>query len=517
MIGLWRSLLLVRFDLRLMLGDDLVGDVGGHLLVALELHLEGAAPLRHAAELGRVLVHFRHRDLGVDHLQTFVGGHAEHAAALVVEVARDVAHVGVGDADEHLHDRLEQHRLGLGDRFAEGHASGDLERHFVGVDRVVLAVVDRDAHVFDRTADQRPGGEHVCDALFDRRDEVLGNGPADDFVGELVPFLARSDPQIDLGELPGAAGLLLVAVVAFAGSGDRLAVGDLGRAEHRLDLELILEPLGHDRQMLVAHAREQEFVGFVVAFQTHGRVALDDLMQTGRDLFVLARFRCRDRVGHDAVREFDPRQGLRRSAARQGVAELGALEFGDGEDAPRTSLGRRSLVLAVHEKQLTEALLRAVADVVDFAVGLEDARDRPHEGELAAEGVVDALEDQTVGVARLGDHDVAALGGDVFQRRREDVDDAVEKLLNADVLLRADREDRDRAAADDAGAETLLDLLLGELFTLEVALHQRFVGLGDRIPPRCHQLLLVHHIYDQLHRWSHSMYLVGFYHKQCCL
>ena len=51
----------------------------------------------------------------------------------------------------------------------------------------------------------------------------------------------RLDAQEHLAELPGAAGLLLVAVVALGRPRDRLAVRDLGRA--RLDLHAVA--LGH--------------------------------------------------------------------------------------------------------------------------------------------------------------------------------------------------------------------------------------------------------------------------------
>jgi hypothetical protein len=78
------------------------------------------------------------------------------------------------------------------------------------------------------------------DALSRPRDELPRDRAAEDFVDDLQagpPFLLarrrivlqRLDAQEHLAELPGAAGLLLVAVVAVGLLQDRLAVGDLRR------------------------------------------------------------------------------------------------------------------------------------------------------------------------------------------------------------------------------------------------------------------------------------------------
>ena len=65
-------------------------------------------------------------------------------------VAHHVAHVVLGRHDLDLHDRLEQHRIGLVEAFLEAHRAGDLERHFVRVDFVVRAVDQLDLDVDDR-------------------------------------------------------------------------------------------------------------------------------------------------------------------------------------------------------------------------------------------------------------------------------------------------------------------------------------------------------------------------------
>ena len=109
---------------------------------------------------------------------------------------------------------------------------GGDEGDFLAVDRVVLAVVDDDAHVLQRVAGDRALGQHLAHALLDRRDELARDRAALDLVDELEARAARQrlDAQEHLAELAGAAGLLLVAVMAFGRPRDRLAVGDARRA-----------------------------------------------------------------------------------------------------------------------------------------------------------------------------------------------------------------------------------------------------------------------------------------------
>ena len=117
--------------------------------------------------------------------------------------------------------------------------AGD-EGHFLGIDRVVLAVVDRDAQVLHRVAGDEARLQHAAHALLDRRDELVRDRAALHLVDELEALAARQrlDLEEHLAELAGAAGLLLVPAVAFGARRDGLAVGDRGRPRVELDLVL---------------------------------------------------------------------------------------------------------------------------------------------------------------------------------------------------------------------------------------------------------------------------------------
>ena len=91
----------------------------------------------------------------------------------------------------------------------------------------------------------------------------------------------RLDAQEHLAELAGAAGLLLVPVVAFGRRGDRLAVGDARRP--RVDLEPVdlAQPLEQHAQVQLAEAVDDGLVGAGDVLDLQARVFVDQL---GQDL-----------------------------------------------------------------------------------------------------------------------------------------------------------------------------------------------------------------------------------------
>src|SRR5690606_23365116 len=75
---------------------------------------------------------------------------AVDAAPDAGEVARDLADTVARRRDLELRDRLEDDRSRLRDRVEEGPPARLDERDLFRVDRMVLAVVDRDSHILDR-------------------------------------------------------------------------------------------------------------------------------------------------------------------------------------------------------------------------------------------------------------------------------------------------------------------------------------------------------------------------------
>ncbi len=150
--------------------------------------------------------------------------HAAHAG----QVARDATDGVCRNRELGIDDRLHDDRPGFRDGIEEGFLARLDEGDFLGVDRVMLAVVDDDLDVLHRVAVDGALCHGLLRARLDGRNETARDGAANDFAGELeaVALWQRLDAQVDLAELARAAGLFLVAVVALGLGRDRLAVGD---------------------------------------------------------------------------------------------------------------------------------------------------------------------------------------------------------------------------------------------------------------------------------------------------
>src|SRR5205807_10313015 len=87
--------------------------------------------------------------------------------------------------------------------------------------------------------------QHLAHAFFDGGDVLVRNHPAPDLIDELEAGATRErlHPQIDLPELPGAAGLFLVAGMPPRVWPDRFAVRYPARAGRDLQLGLDRHPL----------------------------------------------------------------------------------------------------------------------------------------------------------------------------------------------------------------------------------------------------------------------------------
>ena len=172
--------------------DEFLRDGLGHFLVLGEFHGEFGLALSGRADHGGIAEHFRERHFGLDHGEILVlRGAVDDAAPLVEGAERGALEFG-GALDRHAHDRFENHglapRVGLAER-ADGRL---LERDVGRIDRVVVAVVDRDPDVDDGKSDERALGEAGVESLFARRDEFLGNGASLDLVDEFeIALLVR--------------------------------------------------------------------------------------------------------------------------------------------------------------------------------------------------------------------------------------------------------------------------------------------------------------------------------------
>ena len=119
-----------------------------------------------------------------------------------------------------------------------------------------------------------------AEALFDRRDELLGDAAALDVVHEFDTLaVVGLQAHDDVGELALAAGLLLELVLIEDFVGDGFAEGHGRFADRDFDLVLGLEPVDDDLQVQLAHARDHRLLGLLVVMDLEGGVFERQLVQ----------------------------------------------------------------------------------------------------------------------------------------------------------------------------------------------------------------------------------------------
>ena len=169
-----------------------------------------------------------------------------------------------------------------------------------------LTVIDEDADVAGVGTGKRTFDHTLLDTLEDGGHEAEVDGTTDDAVVELklaTPLelgdilsldvelgvlavdlelgvelaFGRADEEVDLTELAGAAGLLLVTVLCAGHLGDGLAVRNLRSIELDVELELVVQAPLHEVDMLLALAAENGLAELLGVLHDGGRILCGDL------------------------------------------------------------------------------------------------------------------------------------------------------------------------------------------------------------------------------------------------
>ena len=444
---------------------------------------EGAAALGDGTQGGGEIEHFAHRDLCLDLLQAVLGGvHAQHTATALGKLGVDIAHVGGGNLNLQGADGLEDDGVGLGQTGLISQRSGGLERHFVGIYGVIGAIDQDRLEADDGITGDHAAGNAVLQALFNGREEVLGDGAADDLLledeGVAVAGL-KLDPNITV--LAVAAGLLLVLALNTDLLADGLTVGNTGLHQTHIDAELGLELGNDDVQMLFAQAGDDLLLGLDVILEADAGVLLDQALHGTGDLGLIALA-----LQHNGHREAGSLElgGLEGDDAlgiAKGIAGHGIGKLGHGADITGTDGINLILLFAAAAQQLAQTLRLAGSGIYGGHAGGQLAGDDLDEGQLADEGVGNGLKDESglggIGIAldglTLDGLLTAAVGG-----TGQEVNDGIHEDLAAGAGGGAAAEYGSDGAALYAGGDALLDLLLGEGLLHEELLHELIVGLG---------------------------------------
>ena len=232
---------------------------------------------------------------------------------------------------------------------------------------MVGAVDQRRLDADHREAGERTGRHDAVDALLDAGDVFLRNRAADDLrlEHEVVAFRVRLEHDLDAGELAGTAGLLLVRVVLLVPARDRLAIGNLRRADIGLDLELAAHAVDDDVEMKFAHAGDDRLAAFLVGLDAEGRILGGQAMQREAHLFLVALGLRLDRDLDDRIGEFHALQDDRMQRIAERVAGGGVLEAGQRDDVAGKGLFDVVARVRMHLQHAADALLLALDRVVD--------------------------------------------------------------------------------------------------------------------------------------------------------
>src|SRR6185436_3063261 len=150
-----------------------------HRLISVELHAIGSSALSTGPKVGRVPEHFTEWDQCIDDLRSSPGFHALNLASTSVQIADNISHKILGHHDLYLHDRLKQYRIGFLTSVQEGHRTGDLKRHFIGVDVVERPVDHRDPDIANRVTSNHTRIKPLLHTLFDCRNEFFRDRATD--------------------------------------------------------------------------------------------------------------------------------------------------------------------------------------------------------------------------------------------------------------------------------------------------------------------------------------------------
>ena len=468
--------------------DDLLGVLRGNFLVSFKAHGEGAAALRHGTKVGGILEHFALGNFGGYALGAVYLVHTHDAAAALIDVADDVAHVLVGDGDFYVIDGLKEDGAGLIE-LLEREAGSGLERHFRGVNRVVGTVVQFRGQAYYREAGENALLDVVAKALFNGGDKVAryyaaDNGIFEDELG-IGGIVVGTELDNNVTELAVSAGLLLMASAYVDLLADGLTVRNFGILKDALYAELGCKLLRGNFDVEFAETGEQGLGGLNILGDGEGRVFFDQTVESGEDLVFFAGLL--GVYGHrDAgSREVDVSKLDGLGSIAQGVTGGYGAELGEGADVTSDNLGGGVGLLAEHEVNGAGLFSLFGVGVVEVGFGRKNAGIDLDKRKLTNEGVSQGLEYLSgEGLVILGDalFLVAGLGiytlKNLVGGRRHEVNDEVEQHIDADTVEGVEAYNGNDAAVGDTLAQTEHGVFGRKFHFFEELFHELFISAG---------------------------------------
>ena len=178
-----------------------------------EFHRITALALGQAFQLGVIVRHRTERQVRLDgHEATTQGFSATDSCTPPGEVTGNVAHVLIGHGDINTDNGLQDLCPGRIDAVKKRMTSGDHKGDFLGIHRMVFAIVDFDFEILQGITGDCAFIQNLANSFFDCWNQVGRDRGSDNLVNEGETFSASTWPytQEYLTELAGAAGLQIV-------------------------------------------------------------------------------------------------------------------------------------------------------------------------------------------------------------------------------------------------------------------------------------------------------------------
>ena len=248
---------------------------------------------------------------------------------------------------------------------------------------MVGAIVQGGLQADQRIACQNALDYCVAQTLFNRGEEVLGHGAAEDFLckNHVVLLILGLEANPNVTELTGTTGLLLVTAVNFNAALNLFAVCNTCGLKLGVNIVQVLELGAENAKLNVACAGNHHLVSLGVVNQSKGNVFLVELIETCSNLVVLTLGLGSDAHGVAGFGNGDGGQLICILVGGNGVAGL-PVHLADGNDVAAAGFADFGVLLAAHIVQAAQLVVGGSAQIVESGACLNLAGENLYKAEL---------------------------------------------------------------------------------------------------------------------------------------
>ena len=270
---------------------------------------------------------------------------------------------------------------------------------------------------------------------------------------------------------------------------DGLTVSNLGCTHVCFNLELTQQTVNDDLQVQLAHTGDDGLTGLFVSVGLEGRILFGQLCQRDAHLLVAGLGLGLDGNADNGLGELHGLQNDGMILITQSITGGGVLQTDNSSDITCIAAVDILAVVGVHLQDAAHTLSSVLHGVVDSSTSLDLTGVDTEVSQLTNERIGCDLESQSCEGSVVGRRTGLLLFGlrvhtlDVLNVGRSGhiIHDSVQQLLDTTVLVGRATDHGHQSVGNGLLADGSLQLLAGDLLTLEILLHQDFVVLGNSL------------------------------------